>query len=170
MKTNALHQVIVDEDDMVDVIYRGDTINSLVVNQTKWIDRFNRNCIDYGLDGISDWFEESNLDPESFIQQNLNDWHMPQSYQEFDLENYLLSKCNTDRQRQRVKLELTEFKARDMIIVLCWMKYFVDTLRENNMVWGVGRGSSVASYVLFLLDVHRIDSIEYDLDIKEFLK
>ena len=32
-------------------------------------------------------------------------------------------------------------------------------MRENNIVWGVGRGSPVASYVLFLIGVHRINSI-----------
>jgi DNA polymerase III alpha subunit len=43
-------------------------------------------------------------------------------------------------------------------------------MKENKIVWGVGRGSSVASYVLYLIGVHRIDSIKYDLDIREFLK
>jgi DNA polymerase III alpha subunit len=50
------------------------------------------------------------------------------------------------------------------------MKYLVDTLRKNIIVWGVGRGSSVASYILYLIGVHRIDSLYYDLDIAEFLK
>jgi len=34
----------------------------------------------------------------------------------------------------------------------------------------VGRGSSVASYCLYLLGVHKINSLKFDLDIKEFLK
>jgi DNA polymerase III alpha subunit len=46
----------------------------------------------------------------------------------------------------------------------------VTVCKENNIVLGVGRGSSVASYVLYLLGVHRVDSLKYDLDIKEFLK
>ena len=50
------------------------------------------------------------------------------------------------------------------------MKYIIDTLRENNVVWGVGRGSSVASYVLFLLGVHKIDSVKYNLPLEEFFK
>ena len=48
--------------------------------------------------------------------------------------------------------------------------YFVDTLRANNVVWGVGRGSSVASYVLFIIGVHKIDSVKYKLPINEFFK
>ena len=54
--------------------------------------------------------------------------------------------------------------------VLQFLKYMVDTLRENNIVWGVGRGSSVASYVLYLLGVHKVNSIKYDLDPTEFLR
>ena len=57
-----------------------------------------------------------------------------------------------------------------MITLLKYLKYLVDTMRENKIVWGVGRGSSVASYVLYLIGVHKIDSIKYELDIKEFLK
>jgi DNA polymerase III alpha subunit len=34
----------------------------------------------------------------------------------------------------------------------------------------VGRGSSVASYVLFLIGVHKIDPIKYELPIEEFFK
>jgi DNA polymerase III alpha subunit len=50
------------------------------------------------------------------------------------------------------------------------LKYIVDTLRDNKIIWGVGRGSSVSSYVLYLLGVHRIDSLKYQLDYREFLR
>jgi len=43
-------------------------------------------------------------------------------------------------------------------------------MRRNNIVWGLGRGSSTASYVLYLLGVHKINSLYYDLSIEEFLK
>jgi DNA polymerase III alpha subunit len=43
-------------------------------------------------------------------------------------------------------------------------------MKANNIIWGVGRGSSVASYVLYLLEVHRVDSMYYNLDIREFLR
>lgn len=170
MRTNTLNQVIINEDDMVEVLYRGEEINNLVVDQPQWLERFNHNCKQYGLDSISDWDEESDLSPEDFIQQNLSDWNLPPEYLDLDLESYLFNKCDTDLQKERVTQELTEFKARDMMTVLLWMKYFVDTMRKNNLIWGVGRGSSVASYVLFLLDVHKVDSLKYELDIKEFLK
>jgi DNA polymerase III alpha subunit len=170
MKTNALQQVVISEDDMVDVLYRGQNISCVVVDNPAWIQRYNRHCADYDLSYVNDWTEESTKSVEQFIQENVSDWHLPEEYTEFDLENYLLSKCTDTIQIERVQLELVEFDKRDMIGVLKWMKYFVDTLRKNNKIWGVGRGSSCSSYVLFLLNVHRIDSIKYDLDIKEFLK
>ena len=57
-----------------------------------------------------------------------------------------------------------------MLDLLNYMIYLVDFMRENKIVWGVGRGSSVASYVLYLIGVHKIDSLYYDLDVAEFLR
>jgi DNA polymerase III alpha subunit len=57
-----------------------------------------------------------------------------------------------------------------MLDILNVMHYIVEVLRKNNIVWGVGRGSSVACYALYLLGVHKIDSIKYNLPIEEFFK
>jgi len=54
--------------------------------------------------------------------------------------------------------------------LLRYLKYLVDTMNHNQVIWGVGRGSSVSSYVLYLLGVHRINSMYYDLDVGEFLR
>ena len=105
--------------------------------------------------------------PESLDKNN---WFVPKNYEEMNIESWLISECQTDKELERVNLELNEYKQRNFIPVLRQMKYIVDTLRENNIVWGVGRGSSVASYVLFLIGVHKIDSIKYDLPIEEFFK
>jgi len=71
---------------------------------------------------------------------------------------------------QRLIEELQEYRERNMLELLLWLKYFVDTCEKNNILWGVGRGSSVASYVLYLLKVHRIDSLKYNLDYQDFLR
>lgn len=170
MRTNELHQMVIEEDDMIDVLYSGEHVNNLVVDDTHWIERLKKNCDTYELPFGLTWSTPSTLSQEEFIRENLADWHLPSEYVNFDLQNYLLSKCKNDTQKQRVQEELVEFEKRGMIIVLKWLKYFVDTMRANNLIWGVGRGSSVSSYVLYLLDIHKVDSIQYDLDIKEFLK
>jgi DNA polymerase III alpha subunit len=95
---------------------------------------------------------------------------MPKQYLEMDIAKWILDQCKTDEELQRVGQELILYQERDLFNLLRFMKYLVDTLRKNKIVWGVGRGSSVASYVLYLLGVHRINSIYYELDIAEFLK
>lgn len=107
---------------------------------------------------------------DEFDLVNQHRWHMPSDYKELDIAHYILSLCKTDNELQRVGQELILYQERDLFDLLRFLKYLVDTLRKNNIVWGVGRGSSVASYVLYLLGVHKIDSMFYDLDVQEFLK
>lgn len=97
-------------------------------------------------------------------------WRMPQEYKDLDIAKYILDLCREEHELQRVSKELLLYQERELFDLLRYLKYLVDTLRQNNIVWGVGRGSSVASYVLFLLGVHKIDSLYYNLDVEEFLK
>lgn len=115
--------------------------------------------------------EEERLDypvPNSTVDPN--NWFIPNEYKNFDVESYCLNSCTTEQEKSRVLLELDLYKKNNFIPVLRSIKYVVDTLRKNNIVWGVGRGSSVASYVLFILGVHKIDSIKYNIPIDEFFK
>lgn len=95
---------------------------------------------------------------------------MPDKYKALDIDAWIRSKCLTQEQLARVDTELALFNENLMADVLRLLVYITETLRENDVCWGVGRGSSVASYVLFLIGVHRIDSLRYNLDIREFLK
>jgi len=105
-----------------------------------------------------------------FDEIKQNSWHMPAEYQHMDIAEYILSLCDSEAKLQRCGEELLLFQERNLFDLLRYLKYLVDTLRANRMIWGVGRGSSVASYVLYLLGVHRIDSMFYDLDPQEFLR
>lgn len=107
---------------------------------------------------------------EEFDQFNQSLWNMPTEYQQLDIAEYVLGLCKTEPELQRVGQELLLYQERDLFNLLRYLKYFVDTMRENKVVWGLGRGSSVASYILYLIGVHKIDSLYYDLPIEEFLK
>lgn len=98
-----------------------------------------------------------------------NRWFIPKEYRDMDIESFVIQNSPKEHY-ERVSQELQLFKYHDMIPVLKAMKYIVDTLRKNNVVWGVGRGSSVASYVLHIIGVHKIDSIKYNIPIEEFFK
>jgi len=101
---------------------------------------------------------------------NKDNWLIPKKYAELNIEDFVLKKTTTEIEYQRAALELELFKKHNMIDALKTMVYVVDTLRENNIVWGVGRGSSVASYVLHIIGVHKINSIKYNIPIEEFFK
>jgi DNA polymerase III alpha subunit len=107
---------------------------------------------------------------EEFDTMKQNSWHMPEEYRHMDIAEYILGLCDSEAKLQRCGEELLLFQERNLFDLLRYLKYLVDTLRSNCMIWGVGRGSSVASYVLYLLGVHRIDSMFYDLDPSEFLR
>lgn len=101
---------------------------------------------------------------------DIKNWFIPDEYKTMDILDWLYARCPTIEHKQRVVEELKLFAKYDMMIMLKAMKYIVDTLRANNIVWGVGRGSSVASYVLYLIGVHKVDSVKYDIPITEFFK
>ena len=107
---------------------------------------------------------------EEFDVMKQNSWRMPDEYRHMDIAEYILSLCDSNAKLQRCGEELLLFQERNLFDLLRYLKYLVDTLTANRMIWGVGRGSSVASYVLYLLGVHRIDSMFYDLDPSEFLR
>ena len=124
---------------------------------------------------LTDWplpepYFDSNTDIKKFDKINQDSWYMPDEYKNIDIKNYIISLCDTSAEVERVEFELKLFEEHNMLTLLKFLKYLVDTLRHNNILWGVGRGSSVASYSLYLMGVHKVDSIKYDLDIREFLR
>ena len=114
--------------------------------------------------------DQERLDyPLTKLQVDKSNWFIPNEYKQLDIEEFLVTQC-PEQNYPRLIEELALFKQYNMIPVLKTMKYVVDTLRTNNIVWGVGRGSSVSSYVLYLIGIHKIDSVKYALPIDEFFK
>lgn len=155
MKINDQYQSVYSNQDIFELLYQGhiNLLPKLNVDNEKEIETFSQHS------GIT--FNSDNV--------KSNHWFLPQEYKDIDIEAYLIDICPAEH-TQRLAEELQEFRARDMINLLRWLKYFVDTCRKQQIVWGVGRGSSVASYVLFLIGVHKIDPIKYKLDWREFLR
>lgn len=115
-------------------------------------------------------YQELNISIKDFDEHASNNWHFPDEYKNFDIAKFVLDQCQDETELQRAGQELLLFQERDMFVLLRYLKYLVDTMRQNNIVWGVGRGSSVASFVLFIIGVHKINPIHYQIDISEFLK
>jgi len=124
---------------------------------------FNKHCAEFG-------FEERILNNEVNHENNHNLWKYDPSYDNINLEDYFLNLCSTEIEKERVLYELKLYKEYNMTKLLRCMLWLVHTFEENNIFWGVGRGSSVSSYCLYLIGLHMVDSIKYDLNVHEFLK
>ena len=170
MKTDQYGEIIYNESDLVSMIMRDATIESL--NGMLVEPGVNLETASAYLEQVPELIEYvfTDMTVEEFDTMKQNSWHMPEEYRHMDIAEYILSLCDSEAKLQRCGEELLLFQERNLFDLLRYLKYLVDTLQANRMIWGVGRGSSVASYVLYLLGVHRIDSMFYDLDAREFLR
>lgn len=165
-------RVILDEYNIFEMLYQGrNDLSDILVKDTDSIEEYNKQCmINQKQDFCLHIVDEIPHTPEEEHQARSSDWLIPTEYRQIDVRTFVHEMCNTKEEHDRVDLEMDMFEEREMIPLLQTMIFLVGKLRENNIIWGVGRGSSVASYVLYKLGVHRINSLLYSLDIKEFLK
>jgi DNA polymerase III alpha subunit len=183
MKTDELGIPRFTNRDLIDMIYSGqsDKIHVVLCNPNDEIEKFNSAMEAQGLSPLQKYIP-LDVDQKTFDGVCQSEWFMPDEYKNLDITVYLFAKLAENLQVEpndelrhteewkRVTEEWKAFLDRGMTDLLRYMVYLVDFMRENNIVWGVGRGSSVASYVLYLIGVHRIDSIKYNLDWREFLR
>jgi len=172
MKTDHLGQMIFSEDDCVNILMSGNKmpINGMLIDAT--VDLETAAAI---LENVPTFVKYNELamqafSVEDFDHRNQDQWLMPDEYKNLDIAEYVLGLCESEAALQRVGEELLLYQARDLFDLLRYLKFLIDVMAKHNLIWGVGRGSSVASYVLYLLKVHRIDSLHYNLDIAEFLR
>lgn len=172
MKTDQYGRIVLTTNDMFNYLFESDTpeYDKIYLDSKEEAEKFNRIKRRNG-DQLPDIATAPliDIDVAEFDKLNQRNWFMPEEYKIMDIEGYLINVC-PKQNYQRVIDELHLYKKYNMIDLLRYLKYLVDTMRSNKVVWGVGRGSSVASYVLFLIGIHKIDSIKYKLDIHEFLK
>ena len=172
MKINNYGQVEVTEQEAFSALYTSiDNLEGIVIDCENAINQYNA-ARQQNADRIPflKKLEVTEDTLEFFDEANQCTWFMPDEYHKFPIHQWLSDQCTTEEERTRVDEELLLFIQYGMFDLLFYLKYLVDTMREHKIVWGVGRGSSGASYVLFLIGVHKINSIKYNLDIKEFLK
>jgi DNA polymerase III alpha subunit len=168
-KINDYGDVIFSEEDTIDLLYADPEFNISKL-YFKDVKKYSQSLKELGIDlpVIQTAPNRSNL--ADFDEENCNNWHMPDSYYHINVLQWLLDRCQSEEEKMRVQMEYDLFEKKKFIRVLQFLIYFVNILRENNVVWGVGRGSSVASFCLFLIGIHKINPMLYNLDITEFLR
>jgi DNA polymerase III alpha subunit len=165
-------RVVLNEQGLLEMFYNGHfQTPDVLANSSDLVDTYNNWCRTFdAADKQINIAAPLQISPEEFHAERQHQWLMPDEYKTIDVEAWLLDRCATDVERIRVIEEMDLFKQHVMEDVLRFLIYMTSTLREEGAWWGVGRGSSVASYALYLIGVHKIDSIKYDLDIREFIR
>lgn len=173
MIVNKFDQHVFNENDIFDIVMQDRALkdlSGLLVDQSVDVDHLMQCLPD--AEWLQHWHTvtDSDLSVEQFDQLQQANWHMPQAYKDLDIAEHVLGLCTSQQELQRCGQELLLYHEHNLFDLLRYLKYLVDTMKANNIVWGVGRGSSVASFVLYKLQVHKIDSLYYELDCTEFLR
>jgi DNA polymerase III alpha subunit len=167
MKTDNLGRAILGDQEVLECLYNGKDIKELNVEKAL-LDQYNKTVSQLKTGKILKGLEE--MDVQSFDAKNQKDWYMPEQFNSIDIESYVLGLTKTSEEINRVKEELVLYEKFGLYPVLRFLIYLIDLMRTNKIVWGVGRGSSVSSYILYLIGVHKVNSILYKLDINDFLR
>jgi len=133
------------------------------------VSQFNRNAPDE---------EQIKIGSDDPIGLNFH-WRLPQEYRDLNLREYLLDvaapiiserygEVEQPIAIQRVVDELDEIYRRGMVEFVKTIIFIIDTFKKDGIVWGVGRGSSCASFILFILGLHSVDCIKLDVPMGEF--
>jgi len=168
MRLDKYSNPIFNEQDIFEALYKGQNLSpEMFVESNDEIKNLEATA------ELKFWkpLDDYDLSLEDYDSSLQTDWNMPDEYKTLDIEQWVWEQTPPwDPNHTRVAEELEAYKARNMLDLLRWLKYFVDVCSKENIVWGVGRGSSVASYVLYIIGVHNIDPIKYNLDWQEFLR
>lgn len=174
MNVNEYGAVTFNSLEALDSIYN---LNSDIINfldDQKEIEKYNEFCSTFDIPQL-DMPQKISEDIFEYHKRLSSNWNMPQEYKDINIEEHLTQKLidlklTEAHYIQILADEINEYKNRNMLDLLKFLKYMMDICTQNDIVTGVGRGSSVASLVLYLLGIHVIDPIKYNLDYKEFLR
>lgn len=169
-KIDKYGQVILDEESILELLY-SDCLcfDNFFVENNDFVEQYNKNALIFGEPKLK-IYEEPEISIKEYDKKRQNTWFIPEKYLKLDIDAYIKNLCNSKIELQRVEQELELFKKYNMINVVRVLIYLIDVMRKYNIVRGVGRGSSCASYCLFLIGLHKVDCIKYNIDISEFLR
>lgn len=156
----------IDVDQLEDFVCLGNGFEGVYVNEiNQEVKQYNNSV-----------YPEERLTTKQSLKPISKQWTIPDYYKQLSLKDFFvekLSKMDLSEEQFRIRIkrvlfELKYFEKNNNDIILRALIYIINTLHSNNQVWGIGRGSSVSSYLLYLIGVHDVDSIEYELDFFDF--
>jgi len=160
-------EVVFKYDGLLKLARDGHNFHNYLVQPNEYIDLYNR----FSVNKLESYAE--NEDDE--IPSTYYDWNTPEPFLQLDVEQLCAARLiefglDNDHYIERLSIELEEMNKRNMFALLKHLIYIRKQFVDNKIVWGVGRGSSCASLVMFLIGVNKIDPVLYNIPVSEFLR
>lgn len=170
MSTDTLGRKIINTTDLQDILYSSkfSNLQNLSIKNSLEITKYNKYANEFDLPLLNTENIDQDIKTFDSFQQKI--WLMPSEYYEINLKDFFLKKCTNHKEVERYNLEYKIYSKHNLLLLLKYLIFLVDTMREKNIIWGVGRGSSVASFILYLIGIHKINPLHYNLNFDEFLK
>ena len=174
MITDAFGNCSFSTREVIELLYSGEPVDQLVLGDSTEASLHTTHAKHFEVDALSQPML-IDIPVDQYHELLSGTWIMPEQYKSMDIELYLTGQMSQrkmidDAYIDRLAIELDEYTQRNMMHILKYLIYMMDVCKQNNIVTGIGRGSSVSSLVLYLIGTHHIDPIKYNLSYKEFLR
>ena len=179
MMVNEYGQVQFATQEVIDKFYAKEWESvDVLLDQTNELNKFNEHCKHFEIDSMAT-IERPTDDVLSFHAGLSSNWHMPKEYKEMDVLAHLTQQL---QEKTNANTEYTDYFVNELDAwnkfmgskgsqdLFKFLHHLITTCRANDIVTGVGRGSSVSSLILYLLGVHYVDPVKYKLNYEEFLR
>lgn len=160
-------EVVLTYDSLVKMARDGKDVHLHRGMQDDFLDKYNR----VSREKIAVWTPS----PGGEIPLELYEWNTPPPFSDIDVATYVIDRLvelglDIEEYAVRLEAEITECEERNMMPVMRHVIFMVDDFKRRNVVWGVGRGSSCASLMMFLIGLNKVDPVKYDIPMSEFFK
>lgn len=170
-KTDEWGRTVFSANGVIELMMQGVDVSTIIVEDSELVTEYNNWCDTFNKDDFkAETPAPLDISPEEEHDSRTSNWMISDDIKKINVREFLVGLCKNQEQVDRVNYEMDLFEERQLIPLLQLMMFLVDRFRSEKVVWGVGRGSSVASFVLYLIGIHKIDPIKYGLDVKDFLK
>ena len=170
MKLDHCDNAVITEEQAVQLCLCDGNLDGVFVDHAHTAQQFNRSVQRLQSQGPQLCVTDADQSRAQWHQALSSQWLMPDHYAQLDIHAHVLSRTHNQAQALRAQQELAVYESHGLLDLLRYLVYMVDTMQQHGVVWGVGRGSSVASYVLYVIGINSIDPMQHDLHMDEFLK
>lgn len=169
------------------ISFNVDQLTDFILNGGEITEKIHINALSEDIIKFKTFNPNLELNVKKDLEHLNKTWNVPETFKNLSIHKYIhdkflqeithkeninspLSDDQVNVRVDRIRAELELYKKNDMFIILRTIIYIIDVFKKNGVIWGTGRGSSCASYILYLIGLHNVDSVEYDIDISEFFK